>query len=294
MEMQQLKYFVEIYKQKNLSKAAEACFISTQGISLSLQRLESELGEQLFQRTPKGIIPTKHAEFLLPRAKKILSAKDECLSYFSASSRYNQVCSISMSQGTIEEFAGSIIRVFQDTCPDIKLNIHECTDRVCENDVLNGETELGLIAGPVNTAVFSAKKLFSTRHALLVHTDHPLASKPTVQVDDLKGVPITFLEDETHTSTLFYSECRKAGFEPEIYLVAKHVLVTFYMAEIGLSAGIVTESLARRLNRPNTVAVPIDDNRFDWNVYLIKLRGNSISTAAKRFEQIVLEQQGLL
>ena len=54
MEIRQLKYFMEIYKYRSFSRAAEVCFISSQGISMAILRLEEELACKLFERTSKG------------------------------------------------------------------------------------------------------------------------------------------------------------------------------------------------------------------------------------------------
>ena len=88
MEIRQLKYFSEIYKYRNFSRAAEVCFISSQGISMAMLRLEEELGCKLFLRTAKGLMPTPQGEYLYPRAQQILALTDECTAYFTKGRRY--------------------------------------------------------------------------------------------------------------------------------------------------------------------------------------------------------------
>mgnify|MGYP002573043129 CR=1 FL=1 len=63
MEIRQPRYFVEICKYRNFTRAADACYISTQGISMAILRLENELNRQLFVRDKQGVTLTPAAEF---------------------------------------------------------------------------------------------------------------------------------------------------------------------------------------------------------------------------------------
>ena len=135
MEIRQLKYFVEICRCKSFSQAAELCYISSQGMSMSIMRLEKELGCKLFNRSARGVVLTPQAEFLLPKAKKILSIMDECDSYFCSQPTSDVVIPVAFSHGTIEEFAGDVISEFSANYPDCKIMVRECADMECDEAV---------------------------------------------------------------------------------------------------------------------------------------------------------------
>lgn len=57
MKLQQLRYFLEVYRcNLNISEAAEILFTSQPGISKQIKLLEDELGVQLFVRHGKRIV----------------------------------------------------------------------------------------------------------------------------------------------------------------------------------------------------------------------------------------------
>jgi DNA-binding transcriptional LysR family regulator len=290
MEIRQLKYFVEIYKYRNFSRAAEACFISSQGISMAILRLEEELACRLFDRTAKGIVPTPQGEYLLPRARQILALLDECEAYFKEGADKEGFLTVMMSLGTIEEFAGIPIARFRERYPNILLDIKETFDVICDSSVENKVVELALTVGPVDEKKFDHQLLFSSRHALIVNKDHPLADREYISVQDLAGVPVAVLRETTKTFGVYREACRRAGFEPSVSIFADNILLVFYMAEIGQSAGISTLPLASRLSRPNLRAIPFDDPVFDWNIHLIKLKNTKLSPEAKAFENLILER----
>ena len=150
MEIRQLRYFIEICKCKSFAQAADACFISSQGINMSIGRLENELGHQLFHRSRRGVELTPQGEFLLPRAKKISALVDECDSYFVKGAACSQLLPVAFALGTIEEFAGSVLTEFAALHPEIQVETKECFDTACDAMVLNQEVELGLTVGPIH------------------------------------------------------------------------------------------------------------------------------------------------
>lgn len=291
MELRQLRYFAEIYKYRNFSRAAEACHISSQGISMAILRLEEELSCKLFVRTAKGLAPTTQGEYLHPRAQQILTLMDECETYFKEGAGKEGFLTVMLSLGTIEEFAGIPIAQFHEKYPDIHLDIQEKFDVICDTSVENGVVELALTVGPIDVKKFDFELLFSSRHALIVHKDHPLAARESISVRDLQDIAVTVMRDSTKTYQVYRDACRSAGFEPTVSIFADNILLVYYMAEMNQSAGISTVALASRLARPNLRAIPFDDPAFDWNIYLIKQKNARLSSEAKLFENLLLRHR---
>lgn len=58
MEFRQIHYFVALYEEGSVTRAARRLNVVQPAISMQLGKLEAELGHPLFQRTPKGMLPT--------------------------------------------------------------------------------------------------------------------------------------------------------------------------------------------------------------------------------------------
>ncbi len=74
MEIYQLKSFVVIAREQNLTRAAEALHLSQSALSSQLKQLEGELGVGLFKRTTRGMTLTDRGRALLPHAQQVLEA----------------------------------------------------------------------------------------------------------------------------------------------------------------------------------------------------------------------------
>jgi len=74
MDQRQLKYFVAVYERRNLSHAAQQCFVAQSALSRHIAALELELGVTLFQRVPRGMEPTAAGTRLYEHARTILQS----------------------------------------------------------------------------------------------------------------------------------------------------------------------------------------------------------------------------
>ena len=62
MEIRQLKYFIALYEEGSVTRAANRMNVVQPAVSQQLSKLEDELGQALFYRTPKGVKPTQAGE----------------------------------------------------------------------------------------------------------------------------------------------------------------------------------------------------------------------------------------
>jgi LysR family transcriptional regulator, nitrogen assimilation regulatory protein len=72
MEIRQLRYFVKVVEASSLTRAAEQLHIAQPALSLQMQKLEEEVGEQLLVRHSRGIKLTVAGECLFTHAQRIL------------------------------------------------------------------------------------------------------------------------------------------------------------------------------------------------------------------------------
>ena len=73
MTLTQLAYMVAVAEAKNFTVAAENVFVTQPTLSMQIQKLEDELGVEIFNRTKKPIRLTKVGEQILIQARNILA-----------------------------------------------------------------------------------------------------------------------------------------------------------------------------------------------------------------------------
>ena len=84
MDLRSLEYFVAVAEELSFTRAAQRCQVSQPTISGQVQALERQVGEALFDRTPRGIGLTEGGRILLPYARRALRAVEDAGAEFSA------------------------------------------------------------------------------------------------------------------------------------------------------------------------------------------------------------------
>ena len=62
MDSRQLRYFIAVYEQRNLSRAADQASVAQSALSHHISNLEAEFATPLFERKPRGMEPTAAGE----------------------------------------------------------------------------------------------------------------------------------------------------------------------------------------------------------------------------------------
>jgi DNA-binding transcriptional LysR family regulator len=79
MEMHQLRYFVAIARTGSFSRAAVQCRVAQPSLSQQIQKLESEVGDRLFERTRRQAILTPAGTLFFPHALSILETAEQAI-----------------------------------------------------------------------------------------------------------------------------------------------------------------------------------------------------------------------
>jgi DNA-binding transcriptional LysR family regulator len=291
MDTKQLKYFLEIYKLQSFTEAAKSCFITTQGMHVSIKRLEEQLGCRLFVRASDGIKLTEAGEYLLPRAKEIVRLCTETTEHFEHETERGRSVSVLFVRGTVELMAMPAIAEFQKLMPDADVKMRVEQDLSCMQAVAAGEADLAVCSGPVRSKELSKKLLFTRKNFLVINKNDPLAKKTGVTIDDIKDLDLALPRENVSIRNTLLALCRERGFDPD-FIENDEPRTAFNCAQMGLQAGIVNEISAGKLVREygNTAIIPFREPEMNWEVYLVKRKDASHTRAVSMLETCLLKR----
>ena len=223
MNLQYLRYAVEVARTGSISQAAENLFMSQPSLSKSIHELESSLGVQLFKRTSRGVCPTPEGEDLLLHARSILSQaeKIETLYQSNLTSPVRFHLAATPSLYISEAFANFCAKAVQENeSRRLNLSLHEMHRLQVIDAVASGSCDAGVLRCRADeemmlASILSRKRLDSTplgtyhlRLALDPH--HPLAAAESITQEMLSPYPrVTLDAGAVENLVLFESELQE-------------------------------------------------------------------------------------
>ncbi len=246
MELHQLEYFVAVAEEASFTRAANRVHVAQPGVSAQVRRLESELGQQLLDRSGRSVRLTEVGTAVLPFARAALSAVANAR--LAVAELAGLVCgqvTVGMVSGCALPVLAELLAAFHDLYPGVSIALTEDnSDRLIEL-LREGRLDLALIgaagatAPGVETAVIVAEELVAA-----VHPGHPLAASGSVTVNALRDLPLVSLPRGTGVRAALDAACAQAGFTPRIVFEASALPMVAQLATRGLGVAILPASAA--------------------------------------------------
>ncbi|MCC8179583.1 MAG: LysR family transcriptional regulator [Planctomycetes bacterium] len=293
MDTRYLEFFVQTAKSGSITGAAKRLYISQQGLSTAIARLEAELKCTLFTRTAKGIALTDEGEFLLPRAEKMLAVLEECTSRFGVDSK-PQTIEVACAYGVVGEFWDRLLMGFQSQNASIELTISEYPDLLCESAVWEEKADVGLTVGPLNPDKFDRTMLFKHEVTAIAHRSHPLAGRKELTIDDFRDVPIITMNKHFRVHHNLYRRCRAAGFEPNLVAEAAEVALVHKLVQHNFGIGFTVDFISRDIPQEEVVVLDYRDPTFVWDVHAITRADKKPSEGVRKFICYLRSEYGSL
>ncbi|MCR3761417.1 LysR family transcriptional regulator [Clostridium felsineum] len=290
MNKRELNYFLKVYENKSIKRAAEALFISSQGLSKTIKNLEAELSVQLFKRTSHGVEPTIHAHNLNRRAKIIIEEFENIKNDMLLDKKVNTtVLRVLSTFNMLKYLTLDFIQDFYTQFPNIRLDIVEYPEEPIEIMLKDEQVEIAFLSSPIDTNNFEAKFCTTHKNCLIINKNNPLSKKNHITFEDLRNIPIAVNGREFKTYKTSVNLWLKNGVTPNVLLETSEETLIHEVAKRNLGIGISLDFLAHGDKNDHIVIRPVPDKSCTKDVYIVKKSGKKLSTEAKCFEKFTLE-----
>lgn len=214
MNINQLKYVLEVAGAPSMREASTKLYVSQPALSASIRDLEEELGILIFERTNKGISLTDEGRDFITYAKMAVGQyeilEDRYLSKDADKERFS--VSTQHYNFAIKAFTDVIKRM--DPARYV-FSIHETKTKEVLDDVRGLKSEVGVISfSRSNEALLrklfrdyglSFTPLMRRETYVYVWKDHPFAGRDEISIDEMQEYPcVTF--DQSNDSNYYLTE----------------------------------------------------------------------------------------
>ena len=195
MTLVQLEYIAALHTLKHFARAAAECHITQPSLSMQVQKLEEELGVQIFIRTTP-VTTTETGMIVIDQAKKILA---EAAMMHQLIEQEKSIVGGSLKIGIIPTLAPYLlplfIQAFTKAYPRVRMHIHELTTENIVRQLKNGSLDTGILATPLNIPELKEEFLFNEEFIAYVSRKEKIFNKKYLLPGDIDVNSMWLLEE---------------------------------------------------------------------------------------------------
>jgi DNA-binding transcriptional LysR family regulator len=221
--------------------------VAQPGVSAQVRRLESELGQQLLDRSGRSVRLTEVGSAVLPFARAALDAVTNArLAVDDLAGLVRGQVTVGMVSGCALPVLAELLAGFHDRHLGVAIAlVEDNSDRLVER-LRDGRLDLALIGWAEQTpADIDSVVLVDEELVAAVAPDHPLAGAGagTVTIRQLRDLPLVSLPRGTGVRAALDAACAAAGFTPRIVFEASALPMVVELAGRGLGLAVVPASI---------------------------------------------------
>jgi DNA-binding transcriptional LysR family regulator len=187
MDIRALKTFQTVVRLGSFQRAAEDLQYAQSTVTMQIQKLESELGVQLFERgkkirlTEAGRILNRQVTYILNDIEQLRQTMADIQSGETGNIR------IGCMEPTASLRLPDILAQFCKAHPKVQVTLEIGNTVTITERVYSGDLDIGICTAPDTDYGLKFEPLFVEELVLLVPITHPLATKEEMIAEDLRG-----------------------------------------------------------------------------------------------------------
>lgn len=275
MDLRLLRYFIAVFEEQNITRAAQRCHVSQPSISSAIKQLEEMLDVSLFKRSKQGVEITDEAHHLYPRAKRLLDQAHTIEDLFKGDDEEQHI--------TIGVFPDLSPRRLAEVLEKMRLQLPNLTPKLVD---VNAECDLRMTVDVLRNQGETWVPLWEEDYILCMRPDHELATREFVLPEELHQ--FDFIECppcEAHQQTIGLLAC--SDLRMNIVASGEHKSQVMHLVQAGYGISFLPDGVLETAH--DLVTVPLRAPRMFRRVGFTyssdKSRAEVLSSVVKLFMQ---------
>ena len=247
-DIDSLALFVRAAELRSLTKASEASHIGLAAASRRMALLEHRFKTALLERSPRGVELTPAGAALLPHARALLvelnQMQAEMRDY--ANGRKGAL-RILANTSVLTDALPADLAAFARANPDVRLIVEERWSDEIVRAIQSAEADVGIIVGDSVVEGLDTLPYCTDRLAVVMRTDHPLASVPELSFNDVLEDEVITLEGGSSMTRLVAAQAVIAERTLQVRVQVRSFESICRMVDAGLGLGLLPNQAAQVL-----------------------------------------------
>lgn len=288
MHLRYVHYFLAVAESLSFTRAAENLHISQPALSQHIKALEENLSTQLFDRSGRQIRLTDAGEVYLQYIRRAFQALNEgkrAVHDLADLSRGS--IKLAVTPTFVTYFIGPMTNILYNKYPHIHLNIQSATQDKIEYMLMNDEIDIGIGFDESHSPNISTIPLLIERLALVVSSNHALANREFINLDELHQYPMVLLNQKFATRVQIDDHFRHIGVHLQAHTEVDSISAIIEIISRTPLVTIIPENIPRHNN--DLVAIPLPDKQFERTAIIMRRKDAWQSVAITEFISLATE-----
>lgn len=290
MDLVQLEYFKAVAEAGHLTNAARKLNVAQPALSVSIARLENEVGVPLFDRVGRGIYLNKCGEIYLEYVEQALGVMKKAQSEVDT---YCEKLENVMTLGVVSKpFSQIMLMEFKSLYPNCSIRQIDLSAGNVEEELLKNQVDYVITACLSPSPGIVGEEIRREQMVLVVPSSHPLADRSHISLGEARGEKFINLPKEYEYRKNTDRMCQEAGFTPDVAMECFHC----HMVELvsaGHGVALMTRDRAMKNQGNDRIRIlPVRDPEYYMCYYIVWKAGHHFNKISREFRKYLKEHCG--
>ncbi|WP_166262040.1 LysR family transcriptional regulator [Marinobacter salicampi] len=282
-DLPDLRLFIHVAEASSLTAGARRASLSTAAASMRIKALEGQLGSRLFYRDSQGVELTPAGHDLLVHARAIMRQvdyiKDEFSQYAQGQSGHIRIFA---NTTAVSDFMPDVLARFLVSRPGVTVDLQERLTNDIVRGVIDGSTDLGVVAGPVTAKKLEIIPFNVDRLVVVTPIDHVLAGRKSISFQETLGYPHIGLREGSTLFNFLRGQASEINAQLQMRIQVFGFESACRMVSRGVGIGILPRSIAHRYAKFMDIAIiELEDSWAERERSLIVRELDALPTCGK-------------
>lgn len=283
MDLRQLKYFVTIVEEGQITKAAKKLHMAQPPLSNQLKLIESELGCKLFDRNGRNLSLTESGRILYDKGKSFLLSFEETMSEVKeVGTGVRGLLSIGVDQ-TCQSYIPEKIISMGNQFPDLRFKICEGDTSTLTEILEKKEIDIAIIQHPIDDDRFDSISLPPEQYVLVA--PEKWSMKGPVEFKSLQNTPFLsfYRHRNCNTFMIINEEFKRHGFLPNIICDCIDLAMILSLIKEGLGVTILPRTSLNKFSMNGINILEFADCEIQSKATIIWQNNRYLSNTVRNF-----------
>ncbi len=201
IELRHLRYFVAVAQESSFTAAAGQLHVAQQVLSAQIRQLEDALGVRLLDRTSRGVSLTPAGAAFLDAAQDTLASLDRAVAAArNAASVVSGELTVGLHVAAGGELPTALLAAVERAEPQLVIRLRTFELSQPASGLIDRSAQVAFVRPPIGAPGISLCQVAAEPRVFVLPAGHPLASRPSLTLADVAGLPWIAAEEATDGS----------------------------------------------------------------------------------------------